>query len=90
MTGSRDKAAYRRWVRDNHPDVGGDPERFAEAVQAFHEGRWDEFSAGSGAGPDPAPAPVHVTRRSRGVKGLVAKVARATGTTRRRRAPRVR
>ena len=90
MTGSRDKAAFRRWVRENHPDVGGDPGRFAEAVRAFNEGRWAEFGGSPGAGPDQGPAPVHVTRRSRGVKGLVARVAKVTGTTRRRRPPRVR
>ena len=87
--GSREKTAFRRWVKENHPDVGGDPQRFAEAVDAFNEGRWLEFSGSPGAGPDRGPAPVYVTRRARGVKGLVARVSKVTGMTR-RRPPRVR
>ena len=27
-----ERAAHRRWVRDHHPDVGGDPEEFAAGL----------------------------------------------------------
>ena len=32
------KAAFRRWARENHPDAGGDPEVFAAGLQAAREG----------------------------------------------------
>lgn len=30
-----EKAAYRRFVRTNHPDLGGDPEVFISGMQQF-------------------------------------------------------
>jgi hypothetical protein len=38
-----ERAAYRRWVRDHHPDVGGDPEEFAAGLARLR-------AATSGAG----------------------------------------
>ena len=40
-----ERAAYRRWVRDHHPDVGGDPEEFAAGLARLREGT---SRAGSG------------------------------------------
>jgi hypothetical protein len=81
----RDKVAFRRWVRENHPDVGGDPERFAEATRAFDEGRWAEFLGSPALGVERDVPPVYVSRRPRGLRRLVSKVIR----TSRRRTPRV-
>ena len=44
------RAAFRRWARENHPDVGGDADVFAAGVAAMREGRWERFCA------DPTPA----------------------------------
>lgn len=33
------RAEWRRFVRDHHPDRGGDPEVFAAGVRAYREGR---------------------------------------------------
>jgi hypothetical protein len=33
------RAEWRRFVRDHHPDRGGDPELFARGVRAYREGR---------------------------------------------------
>lgn len=46
---SHERAAYRAFVRENHPDRGGDPEVFAAGLARFREGshltlddpRWD-------------------------------------------------
>ncbi|MFI6521945.1 hypothetical protein ACIBF1_40775 [Spirillospora sp. NPDC050679] len=29
----RERAEFRAWVRENHPDAGGDPEAFAEGLR---------------------------------------------------------
>ncbi len=29
------RAAYRRWIRENHPDVGGDPHVFAAGLARY-------------------------------------------------------
>ena len=39
-----ERAAYRRWIRDHHPDVGGDPEEFSAGLARL---RGDTFRAGS-------------------------------------------
>lgn len=52
------RAAYRRFVREHHPDRGGDPEVFANGVRAFREGRTP------GAVPDRS---VHIHRSPHGV-----------------------
>jgi hypothetical protein len=79
------RAAFRRWARENHPDVGGDPELFAAGVKAVREGRWERFSASldapvspPGAAPQPRTDPlvpenrveVYVQRSARGVVKL--------------------
>lgn len=33
-----ERAAYRRWIRDHHPDVGGDPEEFAIGLARLRAG----------------------------------------------------
>jgi hypothetical protein len=80
------KAAFRRWAREHHPDVGGDPEVFAAGLQAAREGRFNE----------PAESPVSEESRTtvyvhRSIHGL-ARVIVATQkwNARRRRPPRVR
>ncbi|MDQ6649622.1 MAG: hypothetical protein M3Z02_05835 [Actinomycetota bacterium] len=35
MTGAADRSAFRAFVRDNHPDRGGDPEAFQAGLAAF-------------------------------------------------------
>jgi hypothetical protein len=58
--------AFRAWVRAHHPDLGGDPEAFAEGLR-----QWRARMAGLRPVPGP---PVVVTgyRRRRGVVGWVA------------------
>ncbi|NMH96429.1 hypothetical protein HF526_03705 [Pseudonocardia sp. K10HN5] len=43
-----ERAAYRAFVRDNHPDRGGDPEAFVAGLARFHATR--------AAARDPEPA----------------------------------
>jgi transposase-like protein len=43
------RAAFRRWAREHHPDVGGDPDVFAAGVKAAREGRWEAFAAAATA-----------------------------------------
>ena len=31
-----ERRAYRQWVRDHHPDRGGDPEEFAAGLLRWH------------------------------------------------------
>jgi hypothetical protein len=86
------RAAFRRWVRENHPDVGGDPVVFAAGVQAAREGRWEQFegNAARAAAPpaeEPAP-PVFVRKSARGLAKLIVTAER--WYERRRRPPRVR
>ncbi|UKD56247.1 hypothetical protein L3Q65_05885 [Amycolatopsis sp. FU40] len=80
-----DKAAYRRFVRTHHPDVGGDPDVFAAGLREFRRGRRDENAAGT----EPAPRGESLVfvRRSRGVPRLLAAFAERR---RRKRNPRVR
>ncbi|KAB2347009.1 hypothetical protein [Actinomadura rudentiformis] len=33
MTSGNDRAAFRAWIRANHPDAGGDPEVFATGLR---------------------------------------------------------
>ena len=78
-----DKAAYRRFVRTHHPDVGGDPDEFAAGLREFQ--RDPEIAAGT----EPAPRGESLVfvRRSRGVPRLLAAFAERR---RRKRNPRVR
>lgn len=87
------KAAFRRWARENHPDVGGDPRHFAAGVRAFQEGRWDRFSTDVTSCTDAAGAAagrttVYVRRSARRVARVI--VAAQRWNARRRRPPRVR
>lgn len=72
------KAAFRRWVRANHPDVGGDPAAFAAGIQAAREGRWSEFESPEGAsegmfepGSKPDRTTIYIRRSVRGVARVV-------------------
>jgi hypothetical protein len=47
----RDRAAYRAFVRENHPDRGGDPEVFVAGLARFREAGLDHL------GPDPVDDP---------------------------------
>lgn len=69
-----DKAEYRRFVRANHPDFGGDPEVFAAGVRRFHQ-------------TSPTHGDIVVVRQRRGLPRLVAVLA---ARRRRRRRTRVR
>jgi hypothetical protein len=85
---AQQKAAFRRWARENHPDVGGDPAVFAAGVRAAREGRWRHFSSSSAGGPDFESRPIVYVRRSvHGVARFV--VAAKRWNDRRRRPPRV-
>ncbi len=47
----QDRAAYRAFVRDNHPDRGGDPEAFVAGLARFRDRseRVSPFPSASGA-----------------------------------------
>lgn len=77
-----DKAAYRRFVRTHHPDVGGDPAEFAAGLRQFRRG---EIAAGTETAP--RGESLVFVRRSRGVPRLLAALA---ARRRRKRNPRVR
>lgn len=51
-----EKAEYRRFVRENHPDAGGDPAVFAAGMRRFQR--------------DHPPEPVIVVRQRRGLLRL--------------------
>jgi hypothetical protein len=74
------KAAFRRWARENHPDVGGDPEVFAAGLQAAREGRFNE--------PTESRTTVYVHRSIHGLARVI--VAAQKWNSRRQRPPRVR
>lgn len=64
---SRERAEYRAFVRDNHPDRGGDPEAFVAGLARFREGRADAAASLDDPRWDrpivvvtPLPAPVRV------------------------------
>jgi hypothetical protein len=79
------KAAFRRWARENHPDVGGDPEVFAAGLQAAREGRFSEPDAPAA---DESRTTVYVQRSIHGLARVI--VATQKWNARRRRPPRVR
>ncbi len=91
MADAQDKAAFRRWARENHPDVGGDPATFSDGVRALEEGRWAQFVTGP-AVPTSDPAEsrvtVYVHRSARGVAKLIVTAQR--WKARRTQPPRVR
>ncbi|MGV9299875.1 hypothetical protein [Amycolatopsis sp. NPDC003676] len=79
-----DKAAYRRFVRTHHPDVGGDPAEFAAGLREFRRGQGNESAARAQG---PRGESVVFVRRSRGVSRLFEVLAERR---RRKRNPRVR
>jgi hypothetical protein len=88
--GANSKAAFRRWAREHHPDVGGDPEVFAAGLRAMREDRWDQFRAGLADEPEqirPTRTQVYVRRSARGVVKLY--VAARRCNDKRRMPPRV-
>lgn len=99
---AQERAAFRRWARENHPDVGGDPEVFAAGLRASREGRWEQFVAAPAIGSalpgstrtgrDPIVpenrVEVYVQRSSRGVVRIYAAARR--WNTKRKLPPRVR
>ncbi|MFC5179754.1 hypothetical protein [Actinomadura harenae] len=54
--GRTERAAFRAWVRDHHPDLGGDPEAFAAGLRRRRRVR-------TGGGPSPDAPIVGVPRR---------------------------
>ncbi|GAA2026331.1 hypothetical protein [Nocardiopsis rhodophaea] len=85
---SRDqRGAYRAWVRENHPDRGGDPRAFAEGVA-----RWRRSLDGPGALASEngrAPGGIQAFRAPRGPAGWVLRALRRRAA-RRERARRLR
>ncbi|MFC3516670.1 hypothetical protein ACFORO_41345 [Amycolatopsis halotolerans] len=79
-----EKAAYRRFVRTHHPDVGGDPAEFAAGLREFRRGPRNETAARAEG---PRGESVVFVRRSRGVSRIFAVLA---ARRRRKRNPRVR
>ncbi|MEU3271457.1 hypothetical protein ABZ639_11455 [Saccharomonospora sp. NPDC006951] len=77
------RAEFRRYVRENHPDVGGDPDEFIAGIARFRE---ETTSAPSER--DRFEAPVVFTSRPSGITGAAVRVAR--WWRKRRRPPRVR
>ena len=80
------KAAFRRWARENHPDVGGDPEVFAAGLQAAREGRFEEPDSTSVA--EDSRTTIYVHRSIHGLARVI--VAAQKWNSRRHRPPRVR
>lgn len=39
LASSEQRAAYRRWIRENHPDMGGDSDAFAVGLARYRTGR---------------------------------------------------
>jgi hypothetical protein len=88
------KAAFRRWARENHPDVGGDPQVFAAGLQAAREGRFREPAAepapepASESAPEESRSTIYVRRSARGLARVI--VATQKWNARRKQPPRVR
>jgi hypothetical protein len=61
---AEDRAAYRAFVRDNHPDRGGDPEAFVAGLARFREAEQDPIDDARFDAPvevvQPLPFPVRV------------------------------
>lgn len=82
------RAEFRAFVRENHPDVGGDPQEFVTGLARFGHGRGQPRSTPSDSEAeqetDRYDAPVFFTPRTTGVTGRVKRWRQ-----RRRRPPRV-
>jgi hypothetical protein len=59
---SSSRTSFRAWVRAAHPDVGGDPEAFAEGLRRREQAREQAHRA---------PAVTVIVRRRRGPLGVV-------------------
>jgi hypothetical protein len=85
------RAAYRAFVRANHPDVGGDPERFVAGLERFrfaHRGAARPQACMKRDDDSRYDGPIYVVQDGRGIGKLV--VAVRHWRHRRGRAPRVR
>ncbi|GAB3478645.1 hypothetical protein [Amycolatopsis cihanbeyliensis] len=82
------RAAFRAFVRENHPDVGGDPHVFAEGLDRFRRGEQPENQQDQPEDDSRYDAPVVFVKEPGGVTGLTNRVKRWRG--RKRRPPRVR
>lgn len=83
------RAALRAFVREHHPDVGGDPEVFARGLAELRgaERRARFGTDGPARRGDRGDAPIVVVRRPRGLRGLVHRWR--SRRARRKRGPRV-
>jgi hypothetical protein len=85
------RAAFRAFVRANHPDVGGDPDVFARGLAEFGRSRGDADRERSGE--DSASAPLDQTRFDgpvtfvAGRGGVTGAVGKVRQWRRRRRCP---
>jgi len=73
--GPEERRRRRQLLKANHPDLGGDPEQFIQALTSFEEG-----GRRPRAMPTPAGGEVRFARRPRGL-------GRVTAWYRRRRSP---
>jgi hypothetical protein len=80
LSSAEERAAFRAFVRENHPDAGGDPEVFMAGLREFRERGVEDA--------DRYDAPVTFVVSRRGVAGAVEKAKQ--WRSRRRRPPRVR
>jgi hypothetical protein len=86
-TGDEQKAAFRRWAREHHPDMGGDPAVFAAGLEAARAGRWEEFENPPSAPEEPETrTTVYVRKSARGIAKVI--VAAQRWNTRRKQPPR--
>ncbi|APU16747.1 MULTISPECIES: hypothetical protein [Actinoalloteichus] len=97
---SAERAALRAFVREHHPDLGGDPDRFAEGLRSLQEarrraelgleasGRHRADPAGRPSPADRFDAPIVVRRRDTAGTRLMRRLRCWAG--RRRRPSRVR
>ncbi|SFB45162.1 hypothetical protein SAMN05216266_1129 [Amycolatopsis marina] len=84
---ARERAEFRAFVREHHPDVGGDPQEFLAGLARFREARGPRSTrqGPDEPGHDRYDAPVYFAAREPGVVGRVKRWRQ-----RRRRPPRVR
>ena len=83
------RAAFRAFVRANHPDMGGDPEEFATGLRRFRGEPEGGAQQGTTAPEDldRYDGPVFIVSNRRGIGGTVDRVRR--WQERRKRPPRV-
>ncbi|WP_152471598.1 hypothetical protein [Nocardiopsis gilva] len=81
------RGAYRAWVRENHPDRGGDPQAFAEGLARWRRSLGEPGARPSGDGR--APGGIRAFRAPRGPAAWVLLALRRRAA-RRERARRLR